>query len=481
MLFNSFEFAFFFAVVYTAYLFLNKRLRLQNALLLAASCVFYGAWSWKFLLLLFVSAWIDYYAALRISRCTEAPARKFWLTASMVSNLSILGLFKYFTFFAGNFREVFLWFGFSRTPEFVMNIILPLGISFYTFQSMSYAIDVYRGKLKPVSRYNDFLLFVMFFPQLVAGPIERATHLLPQVLQKRHLSLGKFSEGAYLILWGLFQKTVIADQLAAIVNPVFISGGPYHPGEVLLAIYAFSFQILCDFSGYSNIARGLGKMMGFDIMENFRWPYFAVNPSDFWQRWHISLSSWLKDYLYVPLGGNRQGTLLTYRNLFLTMLLGGLWHGAAWTFIVWGAYHGILLIGHRLFVQVFKPSLPNWPANDLRMKVWTIVRMLCFYHLVCLGWLFFRAQSMGQVFEMLASFGHLGPDTANLIFLKEAVIAALLIVPLLVFQLWQYQKNDLYPFFKWHWLPRGTFYGMLLIGLVVFAAGGANEFIYFQF
>jgi alginate O-acetyltransferase complex protein AlgI len=480
MLFNSFEFLLFFIIIYGLYLIWHKQLHLQNTLLLIASCIFYGAWSWKFLILLFFSAWIDYYAALHIDGTDNRRIKKRWLAASIVSNLSILGFFKYFAFFTNNFREALAFLGFTNTPEMALNIILPLGISFYTFQSMSYAIDVYRGNLKPVRHFSDFVLFVMFFPQLVAGPIERATHLLPQLMTKRTLSFSKFAEGCYLTLWGLFQKTVVADGLAGIVNPIFAAGGPYHPEQVLLGVYAFSFQILCDFSGYSNIARGLGKMMGFDIMENFRLPYFAVNPSDFWQRWHISLSSWLRDYLYVPLGGNRKGTLLTYRNLFLTMLLGGLWHGAAWTFIAWGAYHGLLLISYRLLAPFFNKISPGQALEGIAGKVWKGAQIVFFYHLICIGWLFFRANSMGQVFEMLHSFSFSlsAPHTA---FVKQAAIAALLVLPIWWVQLRQFQKNDLYFFFKWHWLQRGAFYALLLIGFVVFASGGVHEFIYFQF
>ena len=324
--------------------FLTQRyFRLQNGILLIASYVFYGFWDWRFLALLFVSTVVDYNLALLIEKSESPGERKALLAASICVNLGILGFFKYFGFFAESFASLLNSFGFqSSTPFF--NIVLPVGISFYTFQTMSYTIDVYRRKLPATRNFFDFALFVSFFPQLVAGPIERATKLLPQVLQPRKFSQSNFVEGFYLIILGLFKKVVIADNMAPIVNYIFSRDVSTLSGaEVLVGVYAFAFQIYGDFAGYTDIARGVAKWLGFDLMLNFRMPYFATSPSDFWQRWHISLSSWLRDYLYIPLGGNRQGTLLTYRNLMLTMVLGGLWHGAAWTFVAWGFFHGLIL------------------------------------------------------------------------------------------------------------------------------------------
>src|SRR3989338_4479606 len=312
MLFNSLELAIFFIIVYGLYLFMGHRW--QNRTLLVASCVFYGMWDWRFLGLLFVTVLIDYLVGLKIQATEDLKKRKFFLAISVFSNLLILGFFKYFNFFAQNLHGFLANLGVA-VPLEPLRIVLPVGISFYVFQSLSYTIDVYRKKLEPAKNFLDFSLFVTYFPQLVAGPIERATHLLPQVLSPRKVTLDGFYEGCYLIFWGLFQKVFVADNLAAIVNPVFAAPPPYNGAKVLLTLYAFAFQIYCDFAGYSNMARGLGKCMGFDIMVNFNIPYFAANPREFWQRWHISLSQWLRDYLYVPLGGNRKGKFRTYLNM----------------------------------------------------------------------------------------------------------------------------------------------------------------------
>ncbi len=343
MLFNSAEFALFMVVVYGAYLVLEHKW--QNRMLLAASYVFYGAWNWRFLSLILISTALDYVCGMRVYRAERPARRKLFLFLSVFGNLSILGFFKYFNFFAEGLTELLNSFGFVVRP-YLTDIVLPIGISFYTFQTLSYTIDIYRGKLKPTRNVVDFALFVAFFPQLVAGPIERARNLLPQISSRRTLKADWFYEGCYLIFWGLFQKMVVADNLAKLVDPIF-GRLEYTAGEVLLVMYAFSFQILCDFAGYSNIARGVARLLGFEIMVNFRLPYFATNPQDFWRRWHISLSSWLRDYVYIPLGGGRKNGITTCRNLLVTMLLGGLWHGAAWTFVFWGVYHAILLMAYR--------------------------------------------------------------------------------------------------------------------------------------
>ncbi|HOU36689.1 MAG TPA: MBOAT family O-acyltransferase, partial [Candidatus Omnitrophota bacterium] len=374
MVFNSFAFLVFFVIVFSLYLALDHKR--QNIMLFAASYVFYAWWDWRFLFLLAASTVIDYFCGLKIHGSRDVRERRFFLWCSIAANLGILGFFKYYNFFVSSLQSLLIRCGISIEPP-MLHIILPLGISFYTFQTMSYTIDVFRGNIAPTRKFVDFALFVSFFPQLVAGPIERASHLLPQVSAPRTLTLEKFAQGCYLIFWGLFQKMFIADNLAKIVDPVFAARAPYQGGMVLIALYAFAFQIYCDFSGYSNIARGLGKCMGFDIMINFDLPYFSSNPRQFWQRWHISLSRWLKDYLYIPLGGNRKGGLMTYRNLGLTMLLGGLWHGASWTFVVWGLYHGVLLVIHR----ATEPFLKNirLPAFPLISKPLALFRTVFFF------------------------------------------------------------------------------------------------------
>jgi len=476
MLFNSLQFAIFFIIVYSLYLILGHKW--QNRVLLVASYVFYGTWDWRFLSLIAISTIIDYHCGIKIAETGNVIKKKQFLTISIVANLSMLGFFKYFNFFAENLQALFGLFGFQAQPHF-LNIILPVGISFYTFQTLSYTIDIYRGQLKPTRKFFDFALFVSFFPQLVAGPIERASHLLPQILSKRKVTLDKFYEGCYLIFWGLFLKVFVADNLAKLVDPIFTSDPPYNGIKVLLGLYAFAFQIFGDFAGYSNIARGLGKCMGFDIMVNFNLPYFSTNPSDFWQRWHISLSTWLRDYLYIPLGGNRRGTLFTYRNLAITMLLGGLWHGAAWTFIIWGAYQGALLIGYKL-IRPFLAKIPT-PKNILTNKIWFSLRVFFFFQLVCLGWLIFRARSFDQILEMLEALLFnfrivTGTGSLNL-FIKLLFFIWLLTVV----QLMQYIKHDLMIVYKKEVLFKTVFYIVCYYLLILYGVTGGNEFIYFQF
>ncbi len=476
MLFNSLEFFAFFVIVYALYLILKQKW--QNRMLLAASYIFYGAWDWRFLSLIFISTVLDYFCGLKISNLKTAPAKKVFLSISIFGNLFILGFFKYYNFFTSSLEILLSRAGLSIQPHF-FNIILPIGISFYTFQTMSYTIDIYRGKLEPTRKFLDFALFVAFFPQLVAGPIERAKNLLPQILGERKLTLDKFYTGCYLIFWGLFLKMFIADNLALIVNPIFANKSTYYGAEVLIGLYAFSFQIFCDFAGYSNIARGLGKLMGFDIMINFNLPYFATNPREFWQRWHISLSSWLKDYLYIPLGGNRKGALKTFRNLSLTMLLGGLWHGANWTFIIWGAYHGLLLGLHRVLGPLFgKIKLKR---KSFIQKVWLPVKIIIFFNIISLGWLLFRAESISQAYKMLTAiiFNFNSPPGVNLFKYAQAITFFTFI--LILVQIFQYRKNDLLIILKTNIFFRALFYLVCFYLMLIFAEKSANEFIYFQF
>ncbi len=477
LVFNTSEFFLFFSVVYLLYLCLSHRW--QNYLLLGASYVFYGSWDWRFLSLIWLSTGIDYVIGWKIDQAKTPRRRKILLWVSMSSSLLILGFFKYFNFFNDSLAELMSVFGW-RVDGFTLHVILPVGISFYTFQTMSYTIDVYRRQLKPARKLTDFALFVAFFPQLVAGPIERATSLLPQVMKPRRLSDRKVSEGLYLIGWGLFKKVIVADSLATLVEPVF-AGGPYNGPQVWLALYAFAWQIYCDFSGYTDIARGLAKLMGFELMLNFNLPYFSRNAREFWQRWHISLSTWLKDYLYIPLGGNRQGWRKTQRNLAITMLLGGLWHGAAWTFVIWGGYQGLLLIGHRAMERFWPRALGETLE---RYWVWQVGKIIIFFHLAAIGWLFFRAKSIGQVGEMLqAMFSNWEIKFG---FGDTILYFVLVIAILLLTQIMQWRRRDL---LFWLKLPRinQMVYGaaVLFVTLYVFLSENApmmgREFIYFQF
>lgn len=475
MLFNSFSFFIFFVGVFFAYIVLPHRW--QNRMLLVTSYIFYGSWDWRFLSLLFFSTTLDYFFALKIGRSDRPGHRRNWMMASLIVNLSILGFFKYFNFFAGSFAALMQKAGLEVSP-LVLNVVLPVGISFYTFQALSYTIDVYRGILKPADRWSDFALYVAFFPQLVAGPIERATNLLPQVQHPRTVSDYGIGHGAFLILWGLFQKVVIADNISGVADEVFASN-PGNGAMVLVGVYAFALQIYCDFSGYSNMARGLALMLGFRLMLNFKNPYLASDPSDFWRRWHISLSTWLRDYLYIGLGGNRKGTLLTYRNLLLTMVLGGLWHGAAWTFIVWGIYHGLLLVVHRFWKTLV--SIPAMLSHPWAAKSWRATKIILFFHLICLGWLFFRATSMTQVAEMLSLIGtHFAPQDV-LLLSQKALLLVYFGVPLLLMELWQYRSGDPLVVIKAPRPMRVLVYVALVYGIVIFAKDNAQSFIYFQF
>lgn len=475
VLFNSYIFWIFFPCVYGLYRLFNHRW--QNYLLLVASYIFYGLWDWRFLGLLFASTTIDFFVAIALETTQTESRRKRIMLLSILVNLGILGTFKYLGFFVSQFDALMQSIGIPVSLP-VLNIILPVGISFYTFQSMSYTIDVYRKELGATRNFLDFALFVSFFPQLVAGPIERASKLLPQVLQPRVHRQGDFAEGLYLVLLGLFKKIVIADNLAPIANSIFSRDVATLTGaEVLLGVYAFAFQIYGDFAGYTDVARGTAKWLGFDLMLNFRMPYFAVSPSDFWQRWHISLSSWLRDYLYIPLGGNRGGRFFTYRNLMLTMLLGGLWHGAAWTFIIWGFIHGLILCIYR----PFEKTLTAVKSSGLLYSGFTakVLQTFVMFHLVCLGWLFFRADNVGQAFGML---GKVMSNFQVTPFVGSAFVSLLFyVLPLLIFEAWLERSGDLLKVLKIHWLARAAFYSYLVLMLWFFPSPTQYEFVYFQF
>jgi alginate O-acetyltransferase complex protein AlgI len=343
MLFNSLDFAVFLPIVFALYWFVtNHNLKLQNALIVAASYVFYGWWDWRFLSLIIFSTLVDYSIGRRLKNEEKQSTRKILLWTSIIVNLGFLGFFKYYNFFLDNFIAAFSFFGQEIQPN-TLNIILPVGISFYTFQTLSYTIDVYKKKLEPTEDFIAFSAFVCFFPQLVAGPIERATNLLPQFYKKRTFEYDKAVDGMRQILWGLFKKVVIADNCAEYANLIFNNYQDYNGSTLLLGAIFFTFQIYGDFSGYSDIAIGTSRLFGFNLMQNFATPYFSRDIAEFWRRWHISLSTWFRDYLYIPLGGSRGGTWMKVRNTFIIFLVSGFWHGANWTFIVWGGLKCIVL------------------------------------------------------------------------------------------------------------------------------------------
>ncbi|MFN7140807.1 MAG: MBOAT family O-acyltransferase [Limisphaerales bacterium] len=473
MLFNTIEFGIFFLVVCALYFVLPHRG--QNIMLLVASYVFYGAWDYRFLSLIFISTTVDFVVGQLLYKTEEERKRKLILVWSIVFNLGFLGFFKYFNFFSENLQGLLGTFGIEVRPS-TLNIILPVGISFYTFQSMSYTIDIYRRELKPCTRFLDFMLYVAFFPQLVAGPIERAKHLLGQVMSPRKVTSENFSEGFYLIIWGLFKKMVIADNMALIADPIFSQSGDFTAGQVFVGMLAFAFQIYGDFSGYTDIARGISRILGFQLMLNFNLPYFATSPQDFWRRWHISLSTWLRDYLYIPLGGNKKGEVRTYINLMLTMVLGGLWHGASWTFVIWGAYQGTLLCVHRLIHKYIPES--HFSATAAGEFLWRWTRIGFTFCLTLYGWLIFRAASFDQLLEMtkaLFAF-QVSPSTVALV-AKILFYCGLL----LSVQLYQHARNNLNAVQQSPVLLQTSFYLVCFYLIAILGAFDAQSFIYFQF
>ncbi len=474
MIFNSWVFLAFFSIVYTLYLLTRRHLRLQNLVLLVASYVFYGFWDWRFLSLLFASTVIDFFAGRAMAASQDERRRRLFLAVSMSANLGMLGFFKYFNFFAESTTALLNALG-MQADFITLNILLPAGISFYTFQTMSYGIDIYRRKLQPTQRFLDFMLFVSFFPHLVAGPIMRATALLPQFTRKRHIRVDQVNAGLFLILWGYFKKVVVADNLAVTANNVFNNYQNYQGMDLLLGILAFTFQIYGDFSGYTDIARGISKLMGFELNLNFNLPYLAANPSDFWERWHISLSSWLRDYLYIPLGGNRCGSVRTYRNLFLTMLLGGLWHGAAWNFVVWGAYHGLILCAFRRLDPYPEHLREHRTVGDsLRLAA----KVAFMFMLTVIGWVIFRSGSLEQIAYMLTHVGFGDRTWTTVSTLWRMMV---LISPLLLVQGYQYFSKDLLILSKWKPLARVPVYAFLLLAIILLGSRQTTEFIYFQF
>lgn len=401
MLFNSIDFAIFLPIVFILYWFVTKNnLRLQNLLIVGASYLFYGWWDWRFLSLILFSTLVDYTIGLGLLKQENPHKRKILLWTSIIVNLGFLGFFKYYNFFLDNFITAFSFFG-TEINASSLNVILPVGISFYTFQTLSYSIDVYKRKLEPTKDFIAFTAFVSFFPQLVAGPIERATHLLPQFYQKRTFDYSKAVDGMRQILWGLFKKIVIADNCAEYANLIFNNSADYSGSTLVLGAIFFTFQIYGDFSGYSDIAIGTCRLFGFDLMRNFNFPYFSRDIAEFWRRWHISLSTWFRDYLYIPLGGSKGGTWMKIRNTFIIFIVSGFWHGANWTFIVWGALNAIyflpLLLSNknRTHLDIISQGkfLPN-PKEAFKM--------LLTFALTVLAWVFFRAENMSHALAYLS-------------------------------------------------------------------------------
>lgn len=470
MLFNTPEFFIFFAIVLALYFMMTRRW--QNILLIVASYVFYGWWDSRFCVLLLISTILDFVCGLMI----PGKRPKLWLWISVVGQLGMLCFFKYFNFFESSVIDLCHLFGMNPSWP-TLKLVLPVGISFYTFQTLSYTIDIYRKKLEPTRNFAEFAVFVSFFPHLVAGPILRATYMLPQIMKDRHVGAREISEGAYFILVGLVKKVAIADMIAPLVKSAAENPGAMSSLQLLLSSYMFALQIYCDFSGYTDCARGISRLLGFHLPENFNWPYFSAGFQEFWRRWHMSLSFWLRDYLYFSLGGSRCSTLKTYRNLFITMLLGGLWHGASWNFVLWGGLHGIYLALGRMSGPLF------WNALKEKAQQWKIgwlLTGLCIlftFHVVNFTWIFFFIPDFSvaaKYFDGLLAFTTTcDPDRIRL--LIYALIVILFIdLPEFLFGSHEWLINRPRPL-------RALFYAIFVILLMITWTDNYEPFIYFQF
>ncbi|MEL6718524.1 MAG: MBOAT family O-acyltransferase [Bacteroidota bacterium] len=450
-------------------------------LCLAASYFFYGYWDWRFLTLIFASTLVDFTIAQRIDHLNQEEGRsvkkKQLLITSLVVNLGFLAFFKYYNFFIDSFENLLLGLGWETSTK-SLNIILPVGISFYTFQSMSYTIDVYRRQISAEKDFLKFATYISFFPQLVAGPIVRAKDFLPQFNRPRAFEWALFMSGASQVLWGFFKKVAVADSLAPFVDQCFEMPEAFSSLHLLIGIFFYSFQIYCDFSGYSDIAIGLARMMGFDFPVNFRTPYFSRSFSEFWTRWHITLSSWLRDYLYIPLGGNRHGQFKTFRNLMITMLLGGLWHGASWVYVFWGFLHGLYLVLQRLLQ---KPMEKLWDSLRLPSFLQAAISMLVVYLLTCLAWIFFRSPDFETASYYIMRIGAFEDMHPSSIINKFMVLKCMLLLMFLILVevtnfRFQYTNSLIQ-----RPILRLIAFTLLLWMIAFFGTFGGNSFIYFQF
>jgi D-alanyl-lipoteichoic acid acyltransferase DltB (MBOAT superfamily) len=475
MLFNSLEFPIFLAIVMTVYWLLPAgRLRLRNSFLLVASYVFYGWWDWRFLSLIFLSSLVDYQAGLHLVKSNSVRKRRRWLAASLFVNLGALGVFKYFNFFIDSFASLIESFGLQANLP-TLQIILPVGISFYTFQTLSYTIDIYRGKLEPTKDAVAFFAFVSFFPQLVAGPIERAKSLLPQFLKVRTFDLASAADGARQMLWGLFKKVVIADNLAPMVEQTFTNYSALSGLELFIGVYLFAFQIYCDFSGYSDIAIGTARLFGFNLMRNFAYPYFSRDIGEFWRRWHISLSSWFRDYVYIPLGGSRVPKLMRIWNIVITFTISGFWHGANWTFVVWGLLNGLYYIPLML-TNKQKQHTDTVAENRLFPTLRETGAMALTFAMALLAWVFFRAQNLAHAFGYL---GRMFSTSWLTSFEYETGIAWT--IALVVIEWFGRNRQHGFDVSGFTAPVRWTLYILLSLVILLFGNFNRSEFIYFQF
>jgi alginate O-acetyltransferase complex protein AlgI len=482
MLFNSIDFAIFLPIVFILYWFVaNKNLKLQNLLIVAASYLFYGWWDYRFLSLILFSTIIDYSVGISLLKQENITKRKILLWTSILVNLGFLGFFKYYNFFLDNFTTAFSFFG-TEIKANSLNIILPVGISFYTFQTLSYSIDVYKRKLEPTKDFIAFSAFVSFFPQLVAGPIERARNLLPQFYKKRTFDYSKAVDGMRQILWGFFKKIVIADNCAEYANLIFNNSADYGGSTLVIGAIFFTFQIYGDFSGYSDIAIGTAKLFGFNLMQNFSFPYFSRDIAEFWRRWHISLSTWFRDYLYIPLGGSRGTNFHKVRNVFIVFIVSGFWHGSNWTYIFWGGLNAIYFIPIMLMKRN-RANLDTIAQGKYFPNYKEFMSMLLTFSLTVFAWIFFRSENISHAFNYINTIFSNSLFSVLEIKLDIKLIIILLLLAFFFIIEWfgRESKYAIEHFMnKWNWYYRYMFCYILLI-TIIFFSGKDEKFIYFQF
>lgn len=487
MLFHTLDFAIFLPIVFVLYWFVtNRNLRLQNLLIVVASYLFYGWWDYRFLSLLFLSSLVDFCVGIYLGKEDHPGNRKMLLWISIIVNLGMLGFFKYYNFFLQNFVDAFSFFGKNIQPS-SLNIILPVGISFYSFQTLSYVIDVYRRKLEPTRNFIAFSAFVSFFPQLVAGPIERATNLLPQFYVKRHFDYTKAVDGMRQILWGLFKKMVIADNCAVYANMIFDNSSSYTGPTLVLGAIFFAFQIYCDFSGYSDIALGTARLFGFGLMRNFAYPYFSRDIGEFWRRWHISLSTWFRDYVYIPLGGSQGNAAIKIRNIFIIFLVSGFWHGANWTFIAWGALNALYFLPLML-AKRNRANIAIAAQGQLLPSARELAGMIITFSLTLIAWIFFRAENMQHALSYLERmFAGLADPEAyraawTYINVSTGFAIHFLIAAFIVLEWIGRESQYAIQNFSLGWRKplRWAFYYSIAVVIFLYA-GKEQQFIYFQF
>jgi alginate O-acetyltransferase complex protein AlgI len=478
MLFNSIQFAFFLPIIFVLYWSFNKKnLKLQNLIILIGSYYFYSCWNWKFLFLLIFSTLLDYISGLKIEKSQNDSVRKFWFWLSIILNLGFLGIFKYYNFFAESFADLLSNFGLN-VDVLTLQIILPVGISFYTFHGLSYVIDVYKNQIRAERNFIDYSVFVSFFPLLVAGPIERATHLLPQIKAQRYFNYGKAIDGLRQILWGLFKKVVIADQCAEYANLIFNNYTDYTGSTLLVGGILFAFQIYGDFSGYSDIALGTARLFGFELLQNFSFPYFSRDIAEFWRRWHISLSTWFRDYIYIPLGGSKVGNLKKIRNTLIIFLVSGFWHGANWTFVIWGFLNALYIFPliilrknrNNISIVAYDSKFPTF--NEFASIILT-------FFLTVIAWIFFRSNNISMALDFFSNIF----STSFFTIPQVLPIVASLFILLFIYIEWigrrsRYAIQSL--MIEHSRFVRWSFY-FFLISCILFFSGKQEEFIYFQF